>query len=104
MTNEFQALLEEAGYEYIGQADNYQGYKKDAGDGMVDILMFGLVQFSDLFVGEICVDFQAYKDLGIYYETASIYSDKDKTIELINRMNAHVKKDATPLSSNAIAK
>lgn len=104
MTNEFQALLEEAGYEYIGQADNYQGYKKDAGDGMVDILMFGLVQFSDLFVGEICVDFQAYKDLGIYYETASIYSDKDKTIELINRMNARVKKDATPLSSNAIAK
>ena len=104
MTNEFQALLEEAGYEYIGQADNYQGYKKDAGDGMVDILMFGLVQFSDLFVGEICVDFQAYKDLGIYYETASIYSDKDKTIELINRMNARVKKDATPLSSNTIAK
>ena len=93
MTNEFQALLEEAGYEYIGQADNYQGYKKDAGDGMVDILMFGLVQFSDLFVGEICVDFQAYKDLGIYYETASIYSDKDKTIELINRMNAHTREE-----------
>lgn len=104
MTDEFEALLEAAGYEYVGLADNYQGYKKDAGDGMVDILMFGLVQFSDLFIGEICVDFQAYKDLGIYYETASIYSDKDKTIELINRMNAHVKKDATPLSSNAIAK
>lgn len=87
LTREFEKLLADAGFTYLGESyDGYQFYT----DG-VDQLIFNIVRFTDVNGGQPILDFQTSKLAG-GTSAVSILTNMDKRIEFFKAMKQKMDK------------
>lgn len=83
VTDEFAKLLSDAGFTYYGVNKQYQVYS----DKNSNMILFGIVQFSDFMPGTTLLDFQSFKMEIDDSSAVSLVTNMDKRIEFFKKID-----------------